>query len=281
MKEKGCIFRSEAGRKVAQRFMSVDPLAEEYPAISPYVYTANNPIRYIDPNGMYFTERSQAYLERLNEYMENRIASYDKRIAKAEAKGKDKRVERLTRQRDNLSTKFNATRAEIAELAASDQAYDIYVSDKYSESGPIPGMGTDRGGATFNFSGGVFEIVLPKGNDVGFIAHELKHAHQFETGQYSVGPELEGEYKNLLYDKTDEVAAYSRGAAFGQRRYSLHDLPSEYDRVATGPVDITSHPNLKHILNAPAGRQQKAFQGIANATGHAFRVNGKTYYKKR
>ena len=45
------------------RFVSCDPLAEKYPNFSPYVYCADNPIKYIDPDGKDFvnvhTERKE------------------------------------------------------------------------------------------------------------------------------------------------------------------------------------------------------------------------------
>lgn len=31
----------------------IDPLAEKYPGVSPHVYCLDNPVLYVDPNGMY------------------------------------------------------------------------------------------------------------------------------------------------------------------------------------------------------------------------------------
>ena len=40
-----------ARSEVVSRWLTVDPLAEKFAHISPYVYVENNPVRYIDPDG--------------------------------------------------------------------------------------------------------------------------------------------------------------------------------------------------------------------------------------
>jgi hypothetical protein len=47
-----------------QLWCSVDPLAEKYPAHSPYVYTFNNPVRYTDPDGKEPTPYEAALMAR-------------------------------------------------------------------------------------------------------------------------------------------------------------------------------------------------------------------------
>src|SRR5690554_3245517 len=42
-------------------FLTPDPALENYPGISPYAYTLNNPVRYVDPTGMYVESPDNDY----------------------------------------------------------------------------------------------------------------------------------------------------------------------------------------------------------------------------
>jgi RHS repeat-associated protein len=54
-------------------WLSVDPLAGEYPSLSPYAYCGGNPIKYIDPDGNWFTEpERRKAIERAYEHVANR-----------------------------------------------------------------------------------------------------------------------------------------------------------------------------------------------------------------
>jgi RHS repeat-associated protein len=50
---------------VLGRFWQVDPLADIYAPLNPYNYVANNPLRFIDPTGMYITDTERKFLREL------------------------------------------------------------------------------------------------------------------------------------------------------------------------------------------------------------------------
>ena len=45
------IDNKDAGKEQPARWLLVDPVADKYPGWSPYNYTQNNPLKFIDPNG--------------------------------------------------------------------------------------------------------------------------------------------------------------------------------------------------------------------------------------
>ena len=61
----GVVTRARGERKRVQGFLSVDPLASQYPGISSYAMAANNPILYADPNGTTFIVKNGADAQRL------------------------------------------------------------------------------------------------------------------------------------------------------------------------------------------------------------------------
>lgn len=198
-----------------------DPAASTTPGISPYVFCAANPIRYIDITGCQFTDGSlrfiDMYLEEINSRIEDAQMEIDKNTILLASGGLSEKKARSEQKAINKAQakirSMNEILAEIDELSNSSQVYDIRWSNRYNKSADIR---TGRGGSTnsattYNFQLDVVLIVLGD-SSLGLLAHELKHAYQFETGKISYHG-VDGE---PFYDLTDEYEAYERGYMFGQ-----------------------------------------------------------------
>ena len=94
---------------------------------------------------------------------------------------------------------YRKTLREIRTLESSSFTYNVVYAG-------------EAGGVTrFNPTTGYIDVVIQRGRDTnhsnGLIAHELKHAYQFEKGKISFTPQG---FAGSLTDITDEVEAYNR-----------------------------------------------------------------------
>ena len=54
-------------------WLSVDPMADKYPNISPYAYCAWNPVKLVDPDGRDFDPTMEKYASQVEKYCDIRI----------------------------------------------------------------------------------------------------------------------------------------------------------------------------------------------------------------
>ena len=255
------------------RFTTMDPMAEKYYSISPYAYCANNPIRMVDYNGTQFTESAWTFVNRLNQNIENRINKNELKINKIKEKensqkGLSRRQQKKLDKIKQNNIELQNVRNEINVLASSNQIYDIVSDNSMNVNGTILGDGEYRSGAMFNYSTGVFELHMGD-SSLASLAHELKHAYQFEIGAFSSGFNSSG---IPFYDKYDEYEAYKRGELFGGPTATT--LSPLYDKLQSGPMDVTNLNQV--ILSSPS-----TLQDFANRMKSAFRYNNQTYYWKK
>ena len=68
------------------RFLRPDPMQDEYPGISPYVYAANNPLKFIDPDGLlaYYVNQETGVIEEIGEKGHSEVDHFYVGIPKSE-----------------------------------------------------------------------------------------------------------------------------------------------------------------------------------------------------
>lgn len=164
------------------RWMNIDLLAEKYLDFSPYVYVANNPLRFIDPDKIVEKYKKDLNVNKSNINALLKNGNINQEVA------------------DKLLTMNNNLLNEVSVLEKSDQVYTVFNDKSDSESG-----------VSYDASNSEIKVGIGTIAGNGVIAHELGHAYQYEKGKTSLF--VDNSQFGSLYDLSDETESYNRERA--------------------------------------------------------------------
>jgi len=174
------------------RWDRMDPLCEKYYSISPYAYCGNNPVRYIDPNGMYFDESNEKKAKKIERKAERRAARLERKAIRKEMRGKDP---------GNLNERAQELRKSVQDIRDMRDDKSIeYVFTNTKDKRNKAGFGkpsTDMVGTNDNGHPVVCMFAL---SNFGSKLHENKHGGQIARSELSLD--------KSNYNITHEIEAY-------------------------------------------------------------------------
>ena len=134
-------------------WLSVDPLADKYPNISPYAYAAWNPIKYVDPDGRYFDDANEVTAQKIEAECQNKLSS--------------KMLNHFRRK------ELNKTLKDIADMRNDEKNEYRFELNK------------DKPGTTGKEEGGRQVITMYSNLERmdGTVAHEVRHGGQVARGE--------------------------------------------------------------------------------------------------
>ena len=245
------------------RWTTVDPVASAYRSWSPYHYTHNNPLKYVDPDGA-IIEFADKGAEKLYNYIYERAS-------------------------DDMKAMFD-------KLDDSDVVYTVSL---VSEGGDeLRGAIGNTSLATYDEEDGftAVNIFITNGNrdedaryQIGALADELTHASQFEDGEigydgdrgenaiaYDYGDEEESRINAVNATDRCECEAAADNAMIADPSISKEDKMNLLDSRGYRFNSIDSKEKVVDAISNPAKVQKLKNSGVNRVI---YRDNGKTKHK--
>lgn len=189
---------------LAGTWLSVDPLSDKYPQISPYAYTLWNPIRFVDPDGRYFDDVNEETAQKIEAEL------FTKKIYAAIGDG-NKMRELYSTWKDIQDMRKDKSHEYRFESVSSDKGGDTYCA----------GI-NDRGHQIVVMSSNLDKLD-------GLTAHEVRHGGQVARGvMFYIGVEPQN------YGVMKEVEAYK--AQWGWDGFIYVNGLKEYENGLILPV---------------------------------------------